>query len=69
MTSLSVIDLVFISPRLGQKHIEWEINQCQGPALTGSRGNESRGVRLANCLTYAHTAPDSFYLLSPYEKL
>jgi hypothetical protein len=26
MTSLSVIDLVFISPRLGQKHIEWEIN-------------------------------------------
>jgi hypothetical protein len=27
MASLSVINLVFISPRLGQKHIEWEINQ------------------------------------------
>src|SRR5260370_30953831 len=25
-TSLSVIDLVFISPRLRQKHIEWEID-------------------------------------------
>jgi hypothetical protein len=39
---------------------------CQGPDLTGSRGNESRGVRLANCLMYANTAPlDSFSLLSP----
>jgi hypothetical protein len=26
MTSLSIIDLVFISPRLRQKHIEWEID-------------------------------------------
>ena len=26
MTSLSVIDLVFISQRLAKKHIDWEIN-------------------------------------------